>query len=284
MGLPVACQVCAGVLQAGTGKVGRQPIQRREPSVISTLPIDILDRDWQRELSSPRLRIQFSGWRDAEPALRRFRDPHAVLRFLRRGGASPYKDEVLCALLRRARVESAAARVVLEAMMPGLKNLAGRLLADASEREELWSALLACAWERICTYPVERRPRKVPANLLLDSMGDTLTVLSRGRRAATRATGLSRHLEAPPAESIGVDAVLDASVSAGAITREEAELILATRVDGASLGVLAPRLGVSFDTLKHRRWRAERRLRFFLGPLCPLEEGGLAFLHCSGRR
>ena len=249
-----------------------------------TLPVDILDRDWQRELNSSRLRSQFAGWRDAEPALSPFRDPQAVLRFLRQGRSNAGKDEVLCALLRRARREPAAARVVLEAMMPGLKNLAGRLLTDARDREELWSALLASAWERICTYPVQRRPHKVAANVLLDSMRGTLTALAGARSdPAARAVRLSGRLQAPP-EPAGVDALLDAAVAAGAITQEEAELILATRVDGVRLRVLACSCGVSSDTLKHRRSRAERRLRFFLGGQCPLERGQITFLGCSGRR
>jgi DNA-directed RNA polymerase specialized sigma24 family protein len=236
---------------------------------MSTLPVDILDRDWQRELNSPRLRGQFAGWRDVEPALAPFRDPLAVLRFLRGAGSSAGKDEVLCALLRHARREPAAARVVLEAMMPGLKKLAGRLLADARDREELWSALLASAWERICTYPVQRRPRKVAANVLLDSMRGTLAALAGARSdPASRAVRLSGRLQAPP-EPAGVDALLDAALSAAAITQEEAELILATRVDEVPLSVLAHSRGVSSDTLKHRRSRAERRLRFFLAAPVP---------------
>lgn len=249
-----------------------------------TLPVDILDRDWQRELDSPRLSGLFAVWRDAEPALSPFRDPLAVLRFLRGAGSSAQKDEVLCALLRQARHEPAAARVVLEAMLPGLKNLVGRLLTDARDREEVWSALLASAWERIRTYPVQRRPHKVPANVLLDSMRGTLTALTGTRSdPAARAVRLSGRLHAPP-EPAGVDALLDSAVAAGAISEEEAELILATRVDGLRLSVLACSHGVSSDTLKHRRSRAERRLRFFLGGPCPLERERITFLDCSGRR
>lgn len=249
-----------------------------------TLPVDILERDWQRELNGPQLQSRFAAWRATEPALSPFQSPLAVLRFLRRAGSSTRKDEVLCALLRRARWESVAGRVVLEAMLPGLKNLAGRLLIDVRDREELWSVLLACAWERICSYPVQRRPRRVAANVLLDSMRATLATFSSARRdPAARAESLPSRAEALP-ESIGVDALLDAAISAGAITRDEAELILATRVDGAQLSVLARSRGVSSDTLRHRRGRAERRLRFFLGRSCPVEGGQTTFLGCSGRR
>lgn len=251
---------------------------------MSTLPVDVIDREWQRELHSPLLRSRFAAWRGFEPALSPFQDPLALLRFLRREGSSARKDEVLCALLRRARWEPVAGRVVLEAMLPGLKNLAGRLLIDVRDREELWSVLLACAWERIRAYPVQRRPRRVAANLLLDSMRGTLAAFASARRdPAARAGRLSGRLEAT-SEPAGVDALLDAAVGASAITKEEAELILATRVEDVPLGVLARSRGVSFDTLKHRRGRAERRLQFFLGRSCPVEGGETTFLGCSGRR
>lgn len=250
---------------------------------MNPLPVDVLDPDWRHELVAPHLRSRFRAWQEAEPALATFRDPAALMRFLRRAGSSARKDEVLCALLARARWEAIAGRVVLEAMLPGLKNVAGRLLTDVRDREELWSVLLACAWERIRTYPVERRPRRVAANVLLDSMRGTLATLSSARRdPASMAGSLPYSVEAVPA-SAGVDALLDAAVRAGAVSRDEAELILATRVDDVPLSVLARSRGVSFDTLKHRRGRAERRLQFFLGRPCPVEGGETTFLGCSGR-
>jgi len=251
---------------------------------MSPLPVDVLDAAWRHELASPHLRRRFAAWQETEPALCAFRDLAALLRFLRRGKGSARKDEVLCALLRRARWEPIAGRVVLEAMLPGLKNLAGRLLTDARDREELWSVLLSSAWGRICAYPVARRPRRVAANLLLDSLHDMLAALSymRGDPVA-RAGTLSSRVVAR-GEPVGVDACFEAAVSAGAIRPEEAELILATRIDGTSLSVLAVEAGVSFDTLKHRRRRAERRLRLFLGWPCPVQGGETTFLGCSGRR
>jgi DNA-directed RNA polymerase specialized sigma24 family protein len=250
---------------------------------MSPLPVDILDNDWRRELVAPHLRNRLCAWQERESALSAFRDPAAMLRFLRGPGSGARKDEVLCALLRQARQEPVAGRVVLEAMLPGLKKLAGRLLTDVRDREELWSVLLACAWERIRTYPIERRPRRVAANVLLDSLNGTLATFSRARRDPASAAGdLAHSVKAAPA-SAGVDALLDAAVRAGAVSREEAELILATRVDETPLSVLARSRGVSFDTLKHRRGRAERRLQFFLGRPCPVEGGQTTFLGCSGR-
>jgi DNA-directed RNA polymerase specialized sigma24 family protein len=248
------------------GIVGSHPTEGAD--VMSPLPVDILERDWQRELHGTLLESRFVVWRRVEPALARFTDPDAVLHFLRGPATYAEKDAVLGALLARARWEPIAGRMVLEALAPGLKALARRFLADGRrDREEMWSALMACAWERIRTYPLERRPRKIAANVLLDSLHETIAAL-RSTHLDPSLVNLSDELEDRPAGE-GVDALLDRAVAAGAITGDEAELILLTRTDGVPLAVLAPELGVSFDTLKHRRGRAERRLRFFLGPRRP---------------
>ena len=93
---------------------------------------------------------------------RRERDP---------GGAAPASADgsaggTGCAPRRSARPE----------------RLAGRLLHEVGERDELWSLLLAHLWERIRSYPLEKRPRRIAANLLLDTAHATLAELRRERR------------------------------------------------------------------------------------------------------
>jgi DNA-directed RNA polymerase specialized sigma24 family protein len=251
---------------------------------MSPLPVDMMDGDWRQVQHSASLRRRFDAWREIEPALAAFQSPAGLVRFLREPGAGARKDEILCALLARARGEPLAGRVVLEAVLPGLKNIAGRLLVDVRDREELWSVLLACAWEQIRTYPVARRPRRVAANLLFDCLRGTLTALAHARRdPAALASELPHELEAAPTQE-GVDALLDRAVGAGALSRNEAELLLATRTDGVSLRAFAQAEGSSFVMVRQRRSRAERRLRFFLGGGCHTNGVEMTFLGCSGRR
>ena len=67
-----------------------------------------------------------------------------------------------------------------------------------------------------------------------------------------------------------VEALVSCAVKAGALSEQEAELILATRIDEVPLTELAARLGLSYNALKIRRQWAERRLLFHLGyPLDP---------------
>ena len=58
--------------------------------------------------------------------------------------------------------------------------------------------------------------------------------------------------------------MLARAVRAGALSREEAVLILQTRIEGVPLAALAG-AEVAYEALRKRRRRAERRLLLFLG-------------------
>lgn len=223
-----------------------------------------LEREWRA--LAPRLAPRLREWHQLEPALAPFSSPQLLVRFLqRRDGDPAVKDTILAALLRRARRDPAAGRVVLQALLPGLKSVAAAIIFDQRDRDELRHLLLEAAWERICRYPLARRPSRVAANLILDARRNALDGFAGEQRRRRdlperpleRAPSVRRHddLEAP----------LKRAVAAKALSGEEAELILRTRIDGVSVAALAAAQGVPYITLYMRRHRAERRLRVFLG-------------------
>jgi hypothetical protein len=228
--------------------------------------IEKLEAEWPL-LAAGALQPRLRTWAASEPALSGFATPQQLLRHLRGLRGRPRaEDAILAALVRHAQSDPLAARVVLHALLPGLKALAGRILLEAGEREELWSALLAHCWERIRRYPIERRPARIAANVLLDTLKKTTWELKRQRLLRDQESGETRPDEIA---SIGVDPdvqrLLDGAVAAAAISAEEAELILRTRVDGADLHALAAEARVAYHTLKVRRLRAEKRLLLYLG-------------------
>ncbi len=239
---------------------------------MSPNPLDTLEEDWQRELNRPLLHSRFRARQEAEPALSRFADLKALVRFMHRApGAGAEKDRVLCALLAWAQQDSLGGRVVLETIRPGLLRLAGRMIGDAADHEELWAVLLGAVWEQIRGYPVSRRPRWVAANLLLDTLNQTVRTL-RARRVRLVPCGLDidpAYSDPSPAHRSSdegdVDGLLDRAVKAGALAEEEAQIILKSRIDGVSVEELARLAGVSYNTMKLRRQRAERRLLVFFG-------------------
>jgi DNA-directed RNA polymerase specialized sigma24 family protein len=228
---------------------------------------ELLKNDWQRHLHSARLRDRFADWQSTEPTLARFPDPVSLVRFMRTRGFPAEKDAVLAALLRWAKKDCAAAQVVVEVLRPGFLNLCSRLVRESREREELQAILLLALWEGIRRYPLARRPRRIAANLLLDAMHRALGELGRESEwNASRALRRIENRQEHPTEDDGdVDSLLGAAVKAGAVSPEESEIILASRIDGVELSALARSAGLSYNTLKLRRQRAERRLLVFLG-------------------
>jgi DNA-directed RNA polymerase specialized sigma24 family protein len=221
-----------------------------------------LEREWAA--LAPSLASALREWQQREPALAAFSTPQLVVRFLQRFDADlDAKDAALAALLRCTQTDPRAGRVVLQALLPGLKRLAERLIREPRTRDEVWSTLLSAAWERMHTYPLVRRPQRIAANLLLDTR---LALRQEGERA--RRVGEPALADLPPRPRLlpyPPEQPLRRAVNAGAITAEEAELIAQTRIDGRPLVELAIEIGVQYDALRKRRERAERRLLLFLG-------------------
>ena len=129
---------------------------------------------------------------------------------------------------------------MLQALLPGLKRLAGRLLLEAASATSSGRSLLAHCWERIRSYPLERRPRRIAANLLLDTRTPTLAELRGSARLASAAATDAAAADAAAASGRSeVEVVLARAVRAGALSREEAVLILRTRIDGVALASIA---------------------------------------------
>ena len=73
-------------------------------------------------------------------------------------------DEVLAELVRLARADELAARVVLQRMLPAISSLS-RSEPSYVLRQEALHELLTASWTVIRTYPIEQRPTYVAANL-----------------------------------------------------------------------------------------------------------------------
>jgi DNA-directed RNA polymerase specialized sigma24 family protein len=214
-------------------------------------------------MAAERLASRLHAWAVDEPPLRRFAgEPAALFRFLR-SEPSAERDRVFRALLRQARQDELAGLVLLEALLPGLKSLLARILVDAGESDELLAVLLKNAWEQIATYPLERRPTRVAANLLFDIRKQTLRELGLTRRVVVEPPTHVREPVAAAQADIG--APLRRAVAAGALSEAEAELILQSRIDGRPLAEIAAELSLAYITVYKRRAKAEQKLLLFLG-------------------
>jgi DNA-directed RNA polymerase specialized sigma24 family protein len=164
-----------------------------------------------------------------------------------------------------------AARTLLHALRPGLRYL-GRRFALGGSDDLVDHEILALAWERIRTYPADRRPRRIAANVLLDVRKLYLRQhrLDEAAQQALVSSGAETIAVSPSAEDVVVDdeiaslrrahARLAAAVDAGAITPLSARVVWRTRVQQYADAEVAEELGVAVRSLQRRRQRAEREL------------------------
>ncbi len=129
-----------------------------------------LDCEWERIADSLTGRRAVRGWGADASLLDEVRTLRQVVERVNERGHADRSDAILMVLLRHAPTDDLAARTVLQAMMPAVKNLTSKFsTCGAWSAEETAAVVAAAMWERIRTYPVERRPMKVAANLALDT-------------------------------------------------------------------------------------------------------------------
>lgn len=129
-----------------------------------------LDREWDRIADCPAGRRAVRTWADGEALLAGVRSLRQLVERVNERGHAEESDAILLILLRHAPTDDLAARTVLQAMMPAVKKMTSKFsTCGAWAAEETAAVVVAAMWERVRTYPVERRPKKVAANLALDT-------------------------------------------------------------------------------------------------------------------
>jgi DNA-directed RNA polymerase specialized sigma24 family protein len=221
------------------------------------LIFDELDRDWRRLRSDRRAEARLSDI-CALAGVERLEDLETAVH----NAARPRADAVLAALVRRALAgEGLAARVLLQLLLPGARRVARRWWA-LGDQDERAAAAVSAVWGRIQRYPLERRPSRIAANILMDADSDLRRSLRRRDRATPVDLSLREDTSAADAPHPAVElaeALVDA-VDAGVIGHDDAELIAASRIAGMSLRRIAERRGMSLRTVQWHRQRAEAHL------------------------
>jgi DNA-directed RNA polymerase specialized sigma24 family protein len=178
-------------------------------------------------------------------------------------------DAALGALLTEvARNDRLAARTVLQAMLGKLVRMA---CVDDHVRIDDY---VAAMWLRICDYPLARRPRRIAANLVLD----TLKLVKNEQRLALRldirpwppGRRLDELHESAGRREVAdhqahlaeltADAVLDLAAGIGLVDRKARHLLESVYADGLSGEAAAKRHGTTAGSVRVRCSRAVRHL------------------------
>jgi len=219
-------------------------------------------------------------WGRLEPALAGYHSPGDLVDAV--DAANPAgKDEILGALIRLFQAgHQLAGRVVLQSMLIKLGRITLRTRGTSSDNawaEDRRHVAVAEFWDILASYPLQRRPQKIAANLGLDTL-HRLTGETRGQ-------GPDRPLdptELPEEESgrlmtttfanpeevgLSVDAdlvqVVTWAVRRGVITAADAELLVQVYLPtpGTSgTAAAATRLGLSDVAVRQRCSRARKLL------------------------
>lgn len=219
--------------------------------------LDQLIRDWDRIAQDPRIAAQL-------PDVCRFAEVTTLAGLQAAVDEASYADQdvVMLLLARRAVAGDAlAARVLLQLLWKGVLGLmrTWQAIGDTDERS---AAVLGAVYARICSYPVDRRPRAVAANIVLDAAKE----LRRAARPATHeSVGRLDDLDTiiqPDGEMNAGEAlaqlVADA-VGTGALSSADGALILGTRLYGRPLSDFHHE-PTTVRTIQRRRQQAERAL------------------------
>lgn len=220
----------------------------------------ILDHDWHDLLQRRSTRHCYRTWQDEDHVFAGHGSLDDLMNALRRQHHPADADLVLAALARRAATDDLAARTLLQALLPGLRSIAN-VHYWLAPREELEASLVAVAWEHIRRYPITTRPRRIAANVLLDTGHHLRRAHPPHPAQAIADPGNFEGLGAAPGPGEVLTALVFAAVAKGALLPEPASLIIRTRVLDERVTDIAKRLGYPADTIRHRRRRAELALK-----------------------
>jgi hypothetical protein len=218
-----------------------------------------LDAEWEVLVRSAAARAATTRWA-GDPVLGPQPDLSGIVAVLRAGGADPAgADQLLGALAARASADDVALRVMLQALLPGLANVAKRLGRGVVD-ETLEADVIVEAVERIRHYPLGRRPRAIAANVVLDVFGR----IARRRTGRDDWTTVRLHDGRPvvePDPSLEVMELVRDAHEGGWLRPADTELLLSIAVGRDTLGQRAEREQTTYAAV-HERWRrARERLR-----------------------
>lgn len=167
-------------------------------------------------------------------------------------------DQTLLGLLTVHHTgDTLAGRVVIQAMLGKLTLMAVR------DTEACLPDYLAAMWERVASYPVCRRPRRVAANLALDTLKSVKANL-RQQRAELPGL-LADGQPGEPATALDdlddADLVLAEGLRLGVISELTRETMRCVYVDGRTGADAAELLGASPAAVRQRCSQGVRALR-----------------------
>jgi hypothetical protein len=177
-------------------------------------------------------------------------------------------DEQLAAIVAEAGNSQDAARLVLVRVLPGLLSAAGRRAQlDHRPPADVLHDVVANAWIIIRNYPIDRRPRRIAANIVRDSEYQTFVRHKRLRSAGETPTIDLQEFPGPDTEVHPSFEVVETLAEARRCGVDPAALEVLARLalTDVSLCAMADEQCVTVRTLLKRRRAAEEAVAAAVG-------------------
>ncbi|TPW12016.1 MAG: hypothetical protein FD127_2894 [Acidimicrobiaceae bacterium] len=227
-----------------------------------------LQREWDRLSRSPRSVRRARTWGWQFQYIESLDDALALTGYSRSASERASArlvdgDEALGQLVHLARHDELAARLLLQRLLPGIAAAARKHSGGSRRVNDALDEVVAIAWTVIRTFPVERRPRFLAANLLRDI--EYRAFVQPWRRMATFVPQPSHSFDlaaSPPPPVSATDELAELLDLAEQSGLAHADLELARRLGaGESTAELASACCVTDRTIRNRRDTVTYRLR-----------------------
>ena len=248
--------------------VDRSPIPRSRPALVHARlrnrgPAGHVVAEWERLARSRSVLRHVNSWGFLPTPVSHIDEVLEVCGFGKRVDDTDADQMFLC-LVRLAAHDELAARVALHRVLPAIMAIAkrrGRIHPHGAYAA--MSELLTTAWEVIRTYPCERRPKKIAANIVRDIEYFTYVRDARLKRV-TEVCVESDHSfgSSPDDEPTAAEELCEVLADAAAAGLDPNDLSLLRRyAAGESTQTIAESLGLSPRTVRNRRRAALDEVR-----------------------
>ncbi|PZF82770.1 hypothetical protein [Jiangella anatolica] len=227
-----------------------------------------LNAEWARLRADPRTESAVAHWAGRHPELAGCLALEDVELAVAAADAEQ-ADRILLALLRLARAgDSLAGRTVLQLMLGKAVRIA-MTRAGRDTKPALEHTAVAALWTIVATYPIERRPAKVAANIAMETLRAVTGELTHQLSETPTPPDILAADLVPPAASGRTTAdhellnLLTWAVDEGTITAADATLVLDiySPAPGSEGGAAAAeRHGLSWPAARQRASRAIRKV------------------------
>ena len=253
---------------AATATGDHSPVPRSRPALVhaavrSRGPAGHVVTEWERLARSRAVLRHVNSWEFVAMPVSHLDEVLELCGFGKRVDDSDADHMFLC-LVRLAAHDELAARVALHRVLPAIMAVAkrrGRIHPQGAHAA--MSELLTTAWEVIRTYPCERRPKKIAANIVRDIEYFTYVRESRLKRVTEVCVESDHSFGASPDdEPTAAEELCEVLADAAAAGLDPNDLSLLRRyAAGESTQTIAESLGLSPRTVRNRRRAALDEVR-----------------------